>query len=76
AAGTYPVIISAEETDNYLSVSKEVSLVIENAEIEGVTFESETFTYDGTSKDIFITGLPEGATVKYENNRQTNAGTY
>jgi hypothetical protein len=76
ASGTYPVIISAEETDNYLSVSKEASLVIENAEIEGVTFESETFTYDGTSKDISITGLPEGATVKYENNGQTNAGTY
>ncbi|WP_286761838.1 hypothetical protein, partial [Salegentibacter sp. UBA1130] len=76
AAGTYPVTISAEATSNYEAASEQVSLIITNAEIIGVTFESETFTYDGTSKDIFITGLPEGATVKYENNGQTNAGTY
>ena len=75
-AGTYPVTISAEETDNYLSVSREVSLVIKNAEIEGVTFEGDTFTYDGTTKSIEVTGLPEGASVSYENNDQTQAGTY
>ena len=75
-AGTYDVMISAEGTDNYLPTSKEVSLVIEKAEITGVTFPGETFTYDGTEHSIFVTGLPEGATVKYENNEQTNAGTY
>ncbi|GHA45737.1 hypothetical protein GCM10007103_28560 [Salinimicrobium marinum] len=75
-AGTYPITLSAEETDNYLSASEEVSLVIENAEIEGVAFEGETFIYDGTSKSIYVTGLPDGATVKYENNGQINAGIY
>ena len=59
-----------------MSASKEVSLVIDNAEIEGVTFEGDTFTYDGTAKAIAVTGLPEGASVKYANNGQTNAGTY
>ncbi|MGM0934062.1 MAG: MBG domain-containing protein [Bacteroidota bacterium] len=75
-AGTYKVTISAEETDNYLAASKEVSLVVEKAEIRGVTFEDETFIYDGTEHSIFVTGLPEGATVAYSNNGQTNAGTY
>ncbi|TDN87142.1 VCBS repeat protein, partial [Salegentibacter sp. 24] len=75
-AGTYPVVVASAETDNYLSASKEVSLVIENAEITGVTFENKAFTYDGNSKSISVSALPEGATVKYANNGQTNAGTY
>ncbi|WP_424492930.1 MBG domain-containing protein [Salinimicrobium sp. GXAS 041] len=75
-AGTYDVTISAEETDNYLSASEEVSLVIEKADIEGVVFEGDSFVYDGTAHSIFVTGLPEGATVKYGNNGQINAGTY
>ncbi|MDT0642193.1 MBG domain-containing protein [Zunongwangia sp. F363] len=76
AAGTYPVTISAEETDNYLSASKNVSLVIENAEIEGVVFEDDSFVYDGKTHSIFLENLPEGASVKYDNNGQINAGTY
>ena len=76
AAGNYPVTITAEETDNYLSTSEKVNLVIEKAEIEGVTFENDTFTYDGEVHSLKVTGLPEGATVKYENNDKINAGTY
>ena len=29
-----------------------------------------------TEHSLFVTGLPEGATVKYENNGQINAGKY
>ena len=76
-AGNYNVTVSAEGTDNYLPASKEVSLVIENAEIRGVTFTGATFTYDGEAgHSLAVTGFPEGATVKYENNGQINAGTY
>ena len=75
-AGNYKITVSAEGTDNYLPTSKEVSLVIEKAEIEGVAFKGDTFTYDGTEHSIFVTGLPEGATVEYANNGQINAGTY
>src|SRR5690606_26717074 len=78
--GMYVVTITADETDNYLSASKTVSLVIENAEITGVTFKGNTntssFTYDGTEHSIFISALPEGATVTYSNNGKTDAGTY
>ncbi|TDN82737.1 putative secreted protein (Por secretion system target), partial [Salegentibacter sp. 24] len=75
-AGTYDVTISAEETDNYLAASKEVSLVIENAEITGVAFEDDTFTYDGTPHSLAVIGLPERATMKFDNNGQINAGIY
>ena len=75
-AGNYKIIVSSEETDNYLPTSKEVSLVIEKAEITGVTFTGNTFTYDGTEHSISIAGLPEGATVEYANNGHINAGTY
>ncbi|MDT0687430.1 leucine-rich repeat protein, partial [Autumnicola psychrophila] len=47
-----------------------------SSEITEVTFEGDTFTYDGTAHSIAVTGLPEGATVKYADNGQINAGTY
>ncbi|MCQ2400242.1 MAG: MBG domain-containing protein, partial [Clostridia bacterium] len=44
-------------------------------EITGVTFENGTFTYDGTEKEIVITGeLPDGVTVIYQDNKRTLAG--
>jgi uncharacterized repeat protein (TIGR02543 family) len=45
--------------------------------MDGITFEGETYTYDGTSKSLLITGtLPDGVTVSYVGNDETNAGTY
>ena len=75
-AGTYEIMVSTGETDNYLAASEEVTLVIENAEMEGVTFTSTSFVYDGTAKSIEVEGLPGDATVSYANNEQINAGTY
>lgn len=36
----------------------------------------EAFTYDGTAKEVTLTGLPEGITVSYTNNKATEAGDY
>lgn len=45
--------------------------------ITGVTFEDQTFTYDGNEHSISVTGdVPDGVTVAYENNSAVNAGTY
>ncbi|MBR2463844.1 MAG: leucine-rich repeat protein [Clostridia bacterium] len=45
--------------------------------ITGISFESGTYTYDGTAKSLAITGtLPEGVTVSYEGNDKVNAGNY
>ena len=76
AAGTYPVIISAAETDNYLKVADTVSLVIEKANMSGIAFRDSSFTYDGTPKSLAVSGLPAGATVVYSGNARTNAGIY
>src|SRR5690606_3500497 len=47
------------------------------AGITGITFDDGVFTYDGTPKSIFITGVPPAGTdLSYSGNGQTNAGTY
>ena len=46
-------------------------------DIEGITFSSAEFTYDGTEKTITVTGtLPEGVICSYENASGTDAGVY
>ena len=43
----------------------------------GLTLGDLTVTYDGTEHVVEIAGtVPEGASVAYENNKATNAGTY
>lgn len=37
---------------------------------------SKAFTYDGTKKQVQLTGLPEGVTVTYTGNTATEAGRY
>ncbi|MFD2826406.1 MBG domain-containing protein [Leeuwenhoekiella polynyae] len=76
AAGTYTVMVKASATTNYLAASKEVSLQINNAEITGVSFTNDVVTYDGKAHGVYVKNLSEGATVTYDNNEQTEAGTY
>ena len=38
---------------------------------------SNPFLYDGQEKQVLVTGLPQGVSVKaYHNNKKTNIGTY
>ena len=47
------------------------------ANFTGLTMSDVTVTYDGTEHIVTISGeVPEGASVVYENNKATNAGTY
>ena len=50
----------------------------QEAEITGIEFQSGDFTYDGTEKRVTVNekDLPEGVTVRYENNAKTDAGEY
>ncbi len=46
---------------------------------DSITFANGTYTYDGTEKEITISGsekLPSGAKVSYANNNATVPGTY
>ena len=47
-------------------------------DITGLEFNGKTVTYDGQAHSLAISGieLPEGLTVEYVNNGQTNAGVY
>ena len=41
-----------------------------------ISFKDASFTYDGEPKSIEVSGLPEGATVVYKDNVQTEIGEY
>ena len=46
-------------------------------DFNGISFSGKSYQYNGTKKEIMITGaLPEGAKVEYNNNSGINAGTY
>ena len=75
-AGTYAVtaVLSGE---GYNTLTLNATLTVNKADITGVTLSNDSFTYDGTEKQIAVSGtLPEGVTVTYTNNKATNAGTY
>ena len=73
-AGTAKLILTGK--GNYTG-TREVSFSITKAEITGVSFEDVTVPYDGKSHEITLKGeLPKGASVTYENNKGTEAGTY
>lgn len=79
--GDYSVEIefAIEDNDNYNDIdSIYQNLIIKKAtiSIEDVVFESKEFTYDGTSKSIEVTNVPEGVTVSYENNGKIGVGEY
>jgi hypothetical protein len=76
--GTYLITASAPETDNYKKTSKEIKLKIDvpNSFPASVLMENKSFTYDGNTHSLLVTGLPESTQVTYENNEQINAGSY
>ena len=46
------------------------------ADLECVSFEDMTVTYDGSEKNLFATNVPEGVRVVYEGNGKISAGEY
>ena len=78
-AGTYTVTAHfTGDSKNYQCIpDKTATLTIEQATVEGITFEDETVVYNGEAHSIFIKGdLPEGVSVSYEGNGMTNVGQY
>lgn len=61
---------------NYNQLVLKADLTITPGSITGITFEDESFVYDGTAKSLEITGtLPAGASVSYTNNSRTDVGS-
>ena len=83
-AGSYKVVIALKDKENSqwddetiedLEYSFEIAKL--TYDMTGIEFEGKTVTYDGNEYSLAIAGtLPQGVEVTYENNNQTNAGTY
>ena len=82
-----PQILNANETGYNLSISYKdfepvsVKLIINKATIDMSNaswdyYDSNPFIYDKQQHSISIINLPEGVTVDYENNVETNSGDY
>ena len=79
-AGTYVVVAYIDNETCVENCSKEFLVTINKAsyDLSNTRWDyTETFEYDGNEKQVFVTGLPTGVTVKsYVNNRATEAGIY
>ncbi len=77
--GTYIVTANITSTDDTgSSVTKiKATLTITKADLLGISFEGARIPYDGNSHLLEIEGsLPEGVSVTYLNNGQTEIGSY
>ena len=76
-AGIYPVtaIVSAP---NFDTVTLSATLTINKAsyDMSKVVFADKSVAYDGNAHSLEATNLPDGVTVTYIGNNQTNVGTY
>ncbi len=78
-ADTYTVTAKfTGDSTNYNAIPNQTTtLTIHKATITGITFTGAEYTYDGEEKSLAIVGtLPNGVTVSYTGNNQTNAGEY
>ena len=77
--GEYEVIATFIDTTGNYEVPSPMTakMTISKASIKGISFESQSFVYDGSEHNITIMGeLPEGVTVEYTNNGQVDVGEY
>ena len=79
-AGEYTVTAKfIGDTENYnLIENKTAKLTINKAtyDMSQVVFEDKTVVYNGQKHSITATNFAEGITATYENNEQTDVGTY
>ena len=76
-AGEYKATVKF--IDRYESMpSKELSYKINKADFDmsNVKFEDKKLTYNGKKQKINVSGLPEGVTVSYTNNKKKDVGEY
>ncbi|SFU20907.1 PKD repeat-containing protein, partial [Algoriphagus locisalis] len=60
---------------DFITLMLNAELEITPADLTGITFESESFEFDGTPKTLQISGtLPVGVSVEYSNNGRTEVG--
>ena len=82
AVGSYTVTAKfAVSDDAHYNAPKDMTAILtigfNSASLEGITFESATFVYNGLVQRIDVSGtLPEGVSVRYTDNAKSEVGTY
>ena len=76
-AGVYPVTATVS-APNFDTVTLSATLTINKAtyDMSRVVFADKSVAYDGSAHSLEATNLPDGVTVTYIGNNQTNVGTY
>ena len=78
--GTYTVLaVFSGDSANYNSIANmTATLTINKAsyDMSQVVFADKSVAYDGNAHSLEATNLPDGVTVTYIGNNQTNVGTY
>ncbi|HEY1192664.1 MBG domain-containing protein [Flavobacterium sp.] len=75
-AGDYVVKANINGGEFYNNFTVSNTLKINKKDLSGISFDAQTFTYDGFEKHPDVSGtLPEGVNVVYSNT-QKNAGVY
>lgn len=77
--GSYTVVASfAGDSENYEPIpDMSAKLTIEPFSVSRISFNDQSFEYDGEEKSIFITGtVPTDVKVIYEGNGKTEVGSY
>ena len=76
-AGIYPVTATVS-APNFDTVTLSATLTINKAsyDMSKVVFADKSVAYDGNAHSLEATNLPDGVTVTYIGNNQTNVGTY
>ena len=76
-AGMYPVTATVSAPD-FDTITLSATLTIDKAtyDMSQVVFADKFVTYDGTTHSLEATNLPDGVSVAYIGNNQTNVGKY
>lgn len=76
-AGRASVTIRLPESDVYTAAETNVGITVNKADITDVRYDDQTVRWDDAEHTLLLTGtLPEGTTVRYENNTHKEPGTY
>lgn len=69
-------LIITSNNKNYNNTEIEINFNIINNDFNNISFNNESFLYDGTIKKIELENLPSGYNVEYINNEQKEIGEY
>ena len=75
-AGNYTLTISGVAGITTGQITLDYVINKATYDMSGVVFADKTVTYDGATHSIEATNLPDGVSVTYDNNGETDAGTY